>query len=87
MTNSLIASIAVFLSTNYVDVPETYPQVECAFIYRVRALQVEFEGQRFTNVLEKVHVDTVAFRVKTVTAPNPFLSTVQTIQPTLPPLK
>ena len=89
MTNQVLCSIIAAIFTNWVDVPHTNPAVECALFYRDRLLIVECEGKRFANILERVHVDHVEFRVKPIppivqTNPASFLSTAQTIQPTLP---
>ena len=86
MTNQVLCSIIAAIFTNWVDVPHTDPAVECAMFYRDRLLIVECEGKRFTNILERVHVDHVEFRVKAISPPTfSLLSTKQTIQPTLTP--
>ena len=88
MTNQVLCSIIAAIFTNWVDVPHTDPGVECAMFYRDRLLIVECEGKRFTNILERVHVDHVEFRVKRI-EPTGFslLSSPQTIQPVLPEIK
>ena len=88
MTNQVLCSIIAAIFTNWVDVPHADPAVECGMFYRDRLLIVECEGKKFTNILERVHVDHVEFRVKAISPPTfSLLSTKQTIQPMLPEIK